>query len=684
MMHDSSTRQEFQFRDAIGILKRRKWILWGFLALGIAGGLARTATQEPLYRTTKRILVTTSLNTNTTANTIATDLQPLNSYTVEDHMNAVQATNVLQDAFRSANYQLPQSTEMASQIVSVRQVGNSDVLDVSVDLPDQAHSEAVAEALVQTYNTFLTTKQKSQFTSVVEAISTRLKLEQAALETARQKLTDFQRSRPPISIGREGEERSVRVSREEAQLQAAEANLAGSKEKLVVMRESRKRLPEYIDSPSVQSNLERIETQKRRLADLQTERAQLLEAYEPSSREVQRVDAAIAAEQRYTKQLPKMQSNELKIKNPEIPVYDQRVSESRGEVEYWQAQVDKLRGYAAEEKKGIQDYVKLQFEESKLQQEVASRAQSVQDLSKRHDDVVYRSGQKDPVTELASMVNGKVSPDPVRNLLVGIFLSLFVGGIVALLRDRSDDRVHTIDQIFDASGALPIGQVPSAEKVLALAPSSTRNATIESYRALRFSLERSIGNEAVQTVLITSATANEGRAPLAYNIAAEAALDMRRTILLDADMRRPTLHERLGVSRGPGLSELLVGTATFDEVVKATSNENLRVIPAGAEHSNPLELLSSPAMAELLKTLKTKADVVIVNSPSLLRYADGRAIAQIVDGVVFVAKRGTTRQDAMRYCIDMIRRTGGKLLGVVLNDGQGRPSDVPYSFSSEE
>ena len=330
------------------------------------------------------------------------------------------------------------------------------------------------------------------------------------------------------------------------------------------------------------------------------------------------------------------------------------------------------------------DYQKRVPVQQNLQNDVDQRRSGVAQASQKLAaiEAIVAKGH-DPLRPLVTSSPYKTQPVVGRTIMASTLLGLVFGVMVALLRDRFDNRIYTLEQIYDVSGAVPIGQVPSSTR--ALAPNvgvQTRNRVLESYRSLRFNLESSAPGGAAQSVLVASASAGEGRAGLSLNLATEAATDARRTILVDGDMRTPELHDVLKLKRGPGLSEVLSDVASLDDVLQKTSQDNMLFLSAGGEHPIPLELLTGPSFAALHEALKERADVIVFNSPSLMRYTDGRAIAKEADSVLFVAKRGFTRRDAMRYCVGMLRRTQARLLGVVLSDESGRTSDVPY-YASE-
>jgi len=188
----------------------------------------------------------------------------------------------------------------------------------------------------------------------------------------------------------------------------------------------------------------------------------------------------------------------------------------------------------------------------------------------------------------------------------------------------------------------------------------------EAYRTIRSQVLLSCAGRAPKVLLITSALAEEGKSITAVNTAITFAHKGRRVILIDADLRKARCHELLGCSGRLGLSEMLTGQASLDDVIIATRIPNLFFVSAGAVPPDPPELLGSARMVEILNELYTRYDQVIVDSAPVMPVSDSVVLAKRVEGVIVVAGRATSRQLVKRACL-RLGDAGAKVLGVVLN-----------------
>ncbi len=190
----------------------------------------------------------------------------------------------------------------------------------------------------------------------------------------------------------------------------------------------------------------------------------------------------------------------------------------------------------------------------------------------------------------------------------------------------------------------------------------------ESYRTLRTNFQKSSRAKSIRSVLITSAVRNEGRTQTVANLAVIlASLEGSRTLLIDADLRHPKLHEIFKVQGGPGLSELLQGTFTLDAVIQATQVRNLQIISSGNTPQGSAELFHSPRLAEAIGTLKTRYDVLLFDSPPVIPYTDAIILAGYVEGILLVVKARETRREVVRRAKGLLNQSEEKCIGVVLN-----------------
>ncbi len=209
--------------------------------------------------------------------------------------------------------------------------------------------------------------------------------------------------------------------------------------------------------------------------------------------------------------------------------------------------------------------------------------------------------------------------------------------------------------------------------VAGLAPKSL---AAEQYRQLRTRLSLAEGANAVRTVLVTSPQKGEGKSITSANLALTMAQELqRRVVILEADLRKPSLQQLFGLPPGPGLSEYLTGAADLQQVMTFMPEQHLTVIPAGSTPGNPAELLGSTAMRRLLDQLRTSFDRVILDTPPVLPLADVAILAPLVDGALMVVRAGYTPKPAIENALRAF--DSSRLLGVVLNES-GLEDDYRY------
>ncbi len=201
--------------------------------------------------------------------------------------------------------------------------------------------------------------------------------------------------------------------------------------------------------------------------------------------------------------------------------------------------------------------------------------------------------------------------------------------------------------------------------VSAIAPHSP---VAEQYRAIRTRITQHEDHAPLRTVMVTSPGGGEGKSITAANLALTMAQEFqRRVVLVDADLRRPSVQALFGLDgSGPGLSEVLAGEATLDEALVYLPDYGLTVLPAGATPQFPTELLGSAAMRRALDTLRARFDRVLLDLPSVMPLADVGTVAPLADGVVMVVRAGTTQRPALDQALSTLEDT--QVLGVVLNE----------------
>jgi capsular exopolysaccharide synthesis family protein len=273
----------------------------------------------------------------------------------------------------------------------------------------------------------------------------------------------------------------------------------------------------------------------------------------------------------------------------------------------------------------------------------------------------------------------------MMNTLMAAFVGLLLAGGIAVLIEYLDDTVKSPEDL-EASGLSSLGGVsrfhrPKDPDDMLVAGSLSRRHFSEAYRVLRTNLQFSTIDRPGQTLLITSANPREGKSTTAANLALVTAQAGKKVILVDSDLRRPSIHRFFGLSNEQGLTNLLLAPQSgINGCAQRTRFENLAVVTSGPLPPNPSELLASRRLDSVLDALRAQADVIIIDSPPTLPVADASILASKVDGTMLVVDTSKTRVQALRRAKEALVRSKTHLLGAVLNKVKRRSGGGYYYY----
>ncbi len=216
------------------------------------------------------------------------------------------------------------------------------------------------------------------------------------------------------------------------------------------------------------------------------------------------------------------------------------------------------------------------------------------------------------------------------------------------------------------------------EKISATNPKSMMS---ESFRVLRTSLMYSAADHSPSSILVTSSQPIEGKTTTSSNLALSIIQFGTKTILIDADLRKPRLHRFFSKNgNGNGLSSYLVGEYSIEDIIQITDYDNLDFISSGPVPPNPAELLGSNNMGKLIDQLQEKYQQIIIDGPPIHGFADSLIISRFVDGVLLISSVGLTQKTLLRNAVNDIRRVRSKILGIVINRVDASSSNYKYKY----
>ncbi len=264
-------------------------------------------------------------------------------------------------------------------------------------------------------------------------------------------------------------------------------------------------------------------------------------------------------------------------------------------------------------------------------------------------------------------------PQTPLNVIIGSMLGLFVAGFVVFLLEQMDNRIKSLEELNALTGMPNLGSVQyqspkeGAGPIIA-AEEHRQSALTESFKFLRTNLEfAALDTGGVKTLLVTSSTPGEGKTTTAANLATSLAKEGESVVLVDADLRRPNLHRVLGISRDKGLTNLLLGNASVEEVLVQTQVASLGFIPSGPLPPDAPQVLRSGRMKEVLEELKESSQIVIFDSSPLLSVTDPMLLAALVDATILVLDAHRTGRETVKRGAEVLRQANPALVGTVQN-----------------
>lgn len=205
----------------------------------------------------------------------------------------------------------------------------------------------------------------------------------------------------------------------------------------------------------------------------------------------------------------------------------------------------------------------------------------------------------------------------------------------------------------------------------------------EQFRTIRTNIQFSNVDEELQSMIVTSSGPAEGKSTTTANLSVVIAQQGKRVLLIDADLRKPTVHYTFRTENHIGLSNVLTRQSSLEEAVTATAQDKLWVLPSGPIPPNPSELLGSKGMKTLLEQAKDEYDVIIIDTPPVLAVTDAQVLANLADGVVLVVSSGKTEMDAAKKAKELLESAKAKILGVVLNNKKVQDSQYYYYYGEK-
>ncbi len=392
--------------------------------------------------------------------------------------------------------------------------------------------------------------------------------------------------------------------------------------------------------------------------------------------------------QRYGKEHPRMLQAEAELKSSrdntrrQVDIVVAGLAKDYEAARANEAAVERTLGEARGQVQGVN---RKEYQLGVLEREVASNRQLYDMFIGRFKETTVTNDLQSAigrVVDRAQVPGGPVRPNTTKTIQTAFLLALLFAMAVALALDRMDNTIKTSSEVESRLGigvltAIPVisGGKNAAKKAYLKDPNSVFS---ESIRTARTGVLLSSIDEEHKVLVVTSSVPAEGKTTFAMNLAFAHA-QTKRVLLIDADMRRPSIAKTLGLEKGTsGLSEYISGAAAAADVILPLEDTDAKLLPAGHAPPNPLELLLSPKFGLAIGKLKELFDVIVIDSPPVQLVSDALIISQHATGVIYVVKADDTPYPLAKRGLTSLRRSGAPLLGVALNQLDFKRADSYY------
>jgi capsular exopolysaccharide synthesis family protein len=345
---------------------------------------------------------------------------------------------------------------------------------------------------------------------------------------------------------------------------------------------------------------------------------------------------------------------------------DQHIADQRALLEAEQRELRAAQSTSGAASAALGRYAGLQRRQDALLREIENHKSAVSLLVANVESLGIRAKAAHSPASIVSEAGParKVAPRTLSAIAAALLAGLLLGFVVSLFMEHMDERIQTHGDARSVLGSPVMGFIPS------IVNASPLGLPAESYRALRANVQFATLDRPLRSLLICSTLPGEGKSMTAMNLAVAMAMEGKRVVLVDADLRSPSIHESLGVPAYPGLSDILLGNVPLPLALHGTSVESLSVIPAGRHSADAVDALTLSAVGALQGALREYCDVAIFDGPPLLSASEALVLAAGLEAVLYVVEIGGTPRPLLVQAGDLLVQARAHVLGIVANKAE--------------
>ncbi len=721
----NSEEKQINLNDYLRVIFRRRWLIV-LVFLGFTGSaVAFSFLTKPIYQASTTIMVEKEGGMDdyifTGAAMMRSDSKIKNQVEIIKSRSLAQAVvrellstpqgKAFQNVFATKHRTSPSEDQLIKTVqenLSVNPIRDTDIIEVKMTAPDPKMAAFLANTVAQEYHKKSLQISRGEISEVRNFLQNQLDIVRDSLLLAEEAQKEYMQTEAVSALPDETKELVRQLAEFEALLNEARIELESGQKRLAYMRaqldERKGRLLDEITQISTPV----IQRQRDEMAELEAMRAEYVsQGVEEEHPKMQQILNRIKeTKNELIAETSQLVSRNLTLKDP--LAYSQDLL---GEILSLEIEI---QSYSAKAE-GLQRIVDRYTERMNQLPEKSLRLARLERSTKTGENIYLMLKEKYEEARIKEagqignvrIIDGAVPPEsPIKpkkklNVLLGALLGLLLGGSATILLESLDVSLKSIEDV-EALKLPVLGHIPRIREVQKykkeggegiksgsdavrvashlLTHSAPKSPVSEAYRTLRTNIQFSNLDNPPRTMLVTSAGPGEGKSTTVANLAITFSQMGTKTLLIDADFRRPVLHSVFGLKKEPGVTNYLAGKASLDAVLKRSSVEGLDVVTCGVTPPNPSELLVSDKMKEFVAQLKNRYQMVLFDTPPVIAVTDAVVLSLLLDGVVIVASAGQTSHQGLARAKSLLENVDAKILGAVLNKIQAKSAYGSYHY----
>lgn len=667
---------ELPHKGLVQIIWERRWTVALAVVLSLAGGFGYLSRATPIYTSTARLYVEQS------GPKIITEYEGIMTQSknyLYTQAELLKSTPIVAAALEQPGIkQMRTFADVDNRVVFLKKNVNAevgikdDIISVSLDSPYPEEAAQLVNAVVDSYVTYHSKQKRSTSAEVLKILQKEKVKRDEQVQAKLKAMLDYKQAHPSLSF--EDEKGNVIVQR----LARLFDTLTTAQFEMLDAKANYEAIKATVEDPEKVRQLVQAQRARGVFVSTNTDEARIRAGLDDLERRL------ATLKQHCTDEAPAVVAVRAEIAklNERLAKFDKEFAEAQLAVSYQQyvqaqQKENQLSKYLEDQRKEAVDltsqlanYTLLESDWERTKKLVDILDDRIKEINVTEDTGALNIS----ILEVARPEDKPTSPQKARIMAIALVVGLMLGGGLAFVRDWTDQRVRSAEEVSAALGVPVLGVVPfmdgrdhSIRTCGLKMQQKPRGRAAEAYRTVRTAIYFGVPNGPAKALVVTSPEAADGKSTLVSNLAIAMAQAGQRTLIVDADFHKPVQHKIFDVEREKGLSNVLTGQETLDKAICRSAVDGLDILPCGPIPPNPSELLNSQAFADTLSAVSERYDHIVIDSPPIMPITDARILGAMCDVTIMVLRAEKSNRRTAQQACDAVMGLGGRILGAVVN-----------------